>query len=225
MPDSTRRVFLVRGSLTVAGLLGLSAADLLATRPAGAVPLLVHPQGVLLAEASRCVACGRCELACSEWHLGRAQPSLARMRVRSGLEVGLPDRAEQGGGLGELARSQVVHDTCLQCPHPVPCALACPEGAIVADPATGARVVEAARCTGCGMCTEACPWAMPVLDAATGKAAKCDLCGGEPRCVAECPSGALRRVTWRDLTRETPVIQVGVGGRCGDCHRPTGGGR
>jgi Fe-S-cluster-containing dehydrogenase component len=64
---------------------------------------------------------------------------------------------------------------------------------------------------------------MPTLDPATGKASKCDLCGGAPECVAACPTGSLSHIPWRDLTRDAPILQAGVGGDCGVCHKPGGG--
>ncbi len=51
-------------------------------------------------------------------------------------------------------------------------------------------VVDAGRCDGCGQCVEACPYGMIEQDS-SGKAFKCDLCGGSPACVAECEFGAL----------------------------------
>jgi Fe-S-cluster-containing hydrogenase component 2 len=78
---------------------------------------------------------------------------------------------------------------CLQC-DPAPCAEACPEGAIKKE-ATGAWVVDNKKCTACGLCVDACSFGMIAVDGREGFARKCDLCGGRPSCVANCPTEAL----------------------------------
>lgn len=190
-------------------------------------PLIIIDQakGLLLADPTRCVGCLRCELACTEFNDGRAQPSLARIKVGrnlnfgpEGLTGGVPQLGFWGSGL-------FVQDTCRQCPHPVPCASACPENAIKADPVTGARIVDPSACVGCRLCRRACPWNMIDFDEESQKATKCFLCQGRPKCVEACPAEALRYVPWRDLTREAAlrtVISSMVAPEqaklCVDCH-------
>jgi Fe-S-cluster-containing hydrogenase component 2 len=72
---------------------------------------------------------------------------------------------------------------------------ACPVNAIGVDPATGAKVVLAETCVGCHLCTIACPFGTVFTLPATDKAAKCNLCGGQPACAASCPTGAIE---WKD---------------------------
>jgi ferredoxin len=92
-----------------------------------------------------------------------------------------------------------------------------------------ARVVNYDICVGCGLCVEACPWAMPALDGpvkgATTKSHKCHLCGGSPECVAACVGGALQYVAWEN--RLTTVDQrqandipyaADVISTCSECH-------
>ena len=186
--------------------------------------IMTNAKGMILADPTRCVGCRRCELACTEFNDGKSQPSIARVQVGRNINFGA-----QGARMGfyhtdgTFGNLRLVQDTCKQCGHPVPCATACPQGAIVADPTTGARVVDASKCIGCGMCTGACPWEMIQVDAQTKKATKCFLCG---ECVSACPTGALKMVPWKDLTKSTPPRQsafkvigtAAVGQGCGPCH-------
>ena len=84
-------------------------------------------------------------------------------------------------------------ETCQQCPVPW-CMEACLFGAISINPDTGARVIDQTKCTGCGECAEACPFSMPAPVPTKNMYFKCDLCGGEPKCVKYCPWGALTLV-------------------------------
>ena len=59
---------------------------------------------------------------------------------------------------------------------------------------SGAVLIDRAKCTGCGLCAEACPVCAIVMDKQAGIARKCDLCGGDPACVRYCPTGALELV-------------------------------
>lgn len=126
---------------------------------------------ILVAMPGKCTGCGRCQAACSAAHEGFFAPSLARLGVENFPFIG-----------------RSVPSVCFHCANP-DCLAACPEGAINHDE-TGTVLVHADRCTGCGACEDACPWGQIRLEK-VGIAVKCDLCGGEPSCVAECYSGAL----------------------------------
>jgi len=90
----------------------------------------------------------------------------------------------------ETELSQIdVPVVCLQC-DPAPCSEVCPEGAI-RETAFGAWIVDKEKCTGCGLCVDACSYGMIAVDAKEGTAKKCDLCQGSPSCVEYCPMQAL----------------------------------
>jgi Fe-S-cluster-containing hydrogenase component 2 len=80
--------------------------------------------------------------------------------------------------------------TCQHC-EDAPCAAACPEDAITRDDAQVRTVIDYNRCVGCQMCVHACPFGAMKFDADRGRPYKCDLCGGDPLCVAFCEPGAL----------------------------------
>lgn len=229
--ELSRRGFLLLSAGTVASVAALGLCDALASGVAGrkkaGPPLVIldNARGVLLADPARCVGCQRCELACTEFNDGRAQPALARIKVSRALSYGQEGPGQ--GRHGAWGDGLVVQGVCRQCPHPVPCATACPQNAIVLDPDTGARVVDEAACIGCRLCQRACPWDMLVFDEARQKTSKCFLCHGRPKCVTACPAAALRYVPWRDLTREGPAplstlmtIPPAKAKACAECHVP-----
>ncbi len=225
--ETTRRGFLKLSVSTGISLAAVSAFGGLAARSgfaAPAMPILTNAKGMILGDPSRCVGCRRCELACTEFNDGKSQPSIARVQVGRNYNFG-SEGAREGfwRGDGEFGNFRLVQDTCKQCPHPVPCATACPQGAIVADAQTGARVVDAEKCIGCGLCNGACPWQMIQVDPDTKKATKCFNCG---QCAEACPTGALRLVAWRDLTKTTPprvsAFKITAGqaaAECAPCHK------
>ncbi len=221
----TRRQVLVWGGSSIAGLLALSPAVALATgRP---FIIMEKAEGLVIADPAVCVGCGRCELACTEFNYGKASPTLSRIKVDRNLNFGRQGATAWREGHGNLGDGLIVQDLCMQCPHPVPCASLCPENAIVISPPHKARRIDPGKCTGCGICLRACPWEMISYDPDSRKATKCDLCGGKPKCVAACPAGSLRYVSWRDLTGKIPPRnrdtapfppQRLIG--CGECHLP-----
>ncbi len=176
--------------------------------------ILVNSKGVLYHDLNRCVQCRLCELACTALNDGAASSYHARVKLQRNMKNVSPHR-DNG--------FNVAADYCKQCAHPIPCAEACPVGAIVADSATGARKIDQAKCIGCGICNAACPWEMPTLNPATGKSSKCFLCDGKPQCARVCPTGALRYLPWRDLTKSVAVVRSGwipatTATDCSTCH-------
>lgn len=174
---------------------------------------VANAQGMVVAEPTLCVGCRRCEAACVGYNKGKVQPAIANVKVNRNYLFGVKG-VQQGfvRGDGIYGDFRVVQDTCRQCPHPVPCQLACPNAAIEVVPPVNARVVNMDKCRGCGICTQACPWAMTSLDGPvdgkSSKAAKCNLCNGNPECVQACPAGALKYMPWTDRTKDVPARQI-----------------
>jgi carbon-monoxide dehydrogenase iron sulfur subunit len=130
----------------------------------------------IVVDANKCYGCRVCEMVCSLRQSGLLDPNQSAIN-RNTL---LPD----------LAFKPVV---CLQCPS-MPCAAVCPQDAITRDERTGAVVIDYDRCIQCGNCVDACP--LGQLTIVSDRLVKCDLCGGDPLCVAWCPRGALSVVEY-----------------------------
>jgi Fe-S-cluster-containing hydrogenase component 2 len=123
----------------------------------------------------RCIACGKCELACAFAHGSEGKPAASRINIcRRGAEVGTP----------------IV---CFQCDDAA-CFKVCPTEALLRNSYTGAIDVLRSRCINCRMCVAACPFGNMLWDDAYHCVQKCDLCGGEPKCVPFCPTGAIAYV-------------------------------
>jgi Fe-S-cluster-containing hydrogenase component 2 len=82
---------------------------------------------------------------------------------------------------------------CLQC-DTAACVAVCPAKALVRDEQTGAIVALHDRCVRCKACVYVCPFGNIAFDQAADEVVKCDLCGGEPRCVQFCPTATLEYV-------------------------------
>ena len=114
-----------------------------------------------------CTGCALCEVVCSLGHTGSANPARARLRV---VET------------HDEWRYPVI---CRHCKKPK-CFEACPvPGAMARDLRTQAVIIDSEKCTSCGACVEACPFDA-IFVGPGGEVLKCDLCGGDPRCVRYC---------------------------------------
>jgi len=205
MPTSRRR-FLKLTGVGGASIVAVGVSARFTTATQGRQVFVAEATGLVIADSTRCVGCRRCELACTEFNEGKAQPAMARIKVSRNYNFG-PEGVAAGfwEGAGHFGNHTVVQDTCKQCPHPVPCQMACPQGAIEVVPPENARVVNQDTCVGCRICQRACPWGMTSFDEEIQKATKCHLCNGDPECVQACPAGALQYVPWRDTTKEEPA--------------------
>lgn len=133
----------------------------------------------------RCIACHACEVHC---------------QVKNNMppELNLNSITTEGPNPDEQGRPRLKHkyQPCLHCKKPE-CVAACPTGALYIREGDGLVLMKNDLCDGCKACIEACPWNVPVFDARTSKAVKCDLCvdrvdaGLDPACVTGCTAHAL----------------------------------
>jgi len=120
-----------------------------------------------------CSRCRMCELICAFHHYQVGNPRRARIKV-------IP-----------LGNGEDIPVTCLNCEDP-PCLSICPTGALRQIDTDGMVEVNKNICIGCAMCVNVCPVGAVTLDPVEGVASKCDLCQGDPQCVAYCPAKVLK---------------------------------
>ena len=153
----------------------------------------------LLYDATKCIGCKSCSVACKEAN-------------------DLPaDGTEFGGGLYDAPTSlnertksviQLVHDEgqsayvkkqCMHCVDPG-CVTACMLGAMSKDPVTGVVSWDGKTCIGCRYCQQGCPFNVAKFEwenSLKPKIVKCELCrhrlakGQQPACAEVCPRGAI----------------------------------
>mgnify|MGYP001119424227 CR=1 FL=1 len=95
-------------------------------------------------------------------------------------------------GVMRKAPGHIVPFKCISCGK---CVEACPVEAIKLNDKLGTYFVDRETCTACGACVDACPYNGCWIDPSGSYSIKCDLCDGDPQCVAVCPKGVLK---WGD---------------------------
>jgi anaerobic dimethyl sulfoxide reductase subunit B (iron-sulfur subunit) len=140
-------------------------------------------------DATRCVGCRTCELACKSTH--NIESGIKWRRVLETWEGQFPT----------VSRS-FLSLACLHCAEPA-CIEACPTEAIYKRTEDGIVVVDRDKCNGCQDCFAACPFGVPQFGK-DGIMQKCDFClslGTEPACASSCPAEALSYGTMEDLSK------------------------
>lgn len=144
----------------------------------------------MVIDLNRCVRCRTCYVACKNEHNILAHPrdpahpyEYYRLRY-----------VEWEWGQYPRVKRAYIPVFCMHCADPL-CQKFCPVNAIAVRK-DGVKVIDRARCNGCGVCTRACPYGALYITP-DGKADGCDFCadrldaGLKPRCLKECPSGDL----------------------------------
>ena len=122
-------------------------------------------------DVGRCTECKRCMIACSLVKSGGVRMHSSRIEIRPNWP--------------ETPEIRVCRfEDCAG--HP--CIASCPVAAI--SESDGVVLIDAKACIGCGACVDVCPYQAIKIE--SGIALKCDLCGGDPECVKECVTGAIR---------------------------------
>jgi anaerobic dimethyl sulfoxide reductase subunit B (iron-sulfur subunit) len=150
-----------------------------------------------LIDATRCINCRTCEIACKDANGAALGQRLRRVRTFEGGEYPHPLVAN-------------LSLACCHCERPQ-CLEACPAKAY-RKRADGIVVHDPEACIGCQYCTWACPYGAPQYDPGAGRVMKCNLCaerldaGEPPACVAACPMRAIEVGPLAELEARPGVV-------------------
>jgi len=134
-------------------------------------------------DATACVGCRCCEVACNEQN---NNPSDIKWR-----RVG-----EMEGGEFPAVMQLFNSMSCNHCLDPQ-CLIGCPTESYIKIEKTGIVVHDDDTCIGCQYCTWNCPYGVPTYHEERHIVTKCHMCherldvGETPACVQACPSGAI----------------------------------
>ncbi len=127
----------------------------------------------LVVHVEKCAGCRHCEMVCSFFHEKIFNPCLSRITVFKEDKLGFD-----------------YPITCRQCSVCPPIEL-CTATAL--KKREGVIQIVNGMCIGCGTCVKSCNYGAVKLNV-EGKPVICDLCGGKPKCVSRCPTGALEYI-------------------------------
>lgn len=132
---------------------------------------------------SECTGCNQCALTCAYKVSGTYDLTKSCIRVIQWEDICLS-----------------VPLTCQQCLD-APCIAVCPTESLARHPQTGAIMLNMETCLNCNECVDACRYQVMLLTE-DQYPYTCDLCSGNPQCVAACYPGALQFVEVPDDQRE-----------------------
>lgn len=134
-------------------------------------------------DATACVGCRCCEVACNEQNNNPPDTKWRRVGEMEGGEFPV---------FSQLFNSMA----CNHCIDPE-CLKGCPTNSYIKIDETGIVVHDDDTCIGCQYCTWNCPYEVPVFHKERNIVTKCHMCherldvGQTPACVQACPSGAI----------------------------------
>ena len=134
-------------------------------------------------DATACVGCRCCEVACNEQNNNPADIKWRRV-------------GEMEGGVFPAFTQMLNSMSCNHCIDPE-CLKGCPTSSYIKIEKTGIVVHDDDTCIGCQYCTWNCPYGVPVFHQERNIVTKCHMCherldvGQSPACVQSCPSGAI----------------------------------
>jgi formate dehydrogenase iron-sulfur subunit len=167
------------------------------------------PISAFLTDASLCIGCKACEVACKEWNevpddgfswSGHSYDNTRALGASTWRHVLFLEQKQPMGsqlaGINEPFRWQFLSDVCKHCAN-AGCLEACPTGSIVRTE-VGSVFVQSDVCNGCGYCVVSCPFGVIEKRPEDGRAFKCTFCYDRqkaqliPACAKACPTESIQ---------------------------------
>jgi formate dehydrogenase iron-sulfur subunit len=167
------------------------------------------PISAFLTDASLCIGCKACEVACKEWNelpddgfswSGHSYDNTRALGASTWRHVLFLEQKQSMGsqlaGINGPFRWQFLSDVCKHCAN-AGCLEACPTGSIVRTE-VGSVFVQPDICNGCGYCVVSCPFGVIEKRPEDGRAFKCTFCydrqkaGLIPACAKACPTESIQ---------------------------------
>jgi tetrathionate reductase subunit B len=176
---------------------------------------------VFIFDAAKCNGCYSCQVACKDEHCGNDWMPYAKPQPESGQFWFRLD--EKVRGSIPKMKLAYVPTMCMHCDDAA-CIKACTTQAITKRK-DGMVLIEPAKCNGCRLCVDACPYDMIYYNQAIKQAQKCTGCAHlvdrgwpikEPRCVDACITGALvygEEADFKDLIAKAEVLEPKSGAK------------
>lgn len=167
-----------------------------------------------LVDASRCIGCRSCQVACKQWNKLEADKTVNQGTFENprDLTPALYNRirfVEQETS-GEVTW-QFLNERCMQCGE-AGCMKVCPSPGALYRTRDGIVAYNKEKCISCKYCVSACPFNIPRYDA-DNKVSKCNLCqsriegGMQPACAKACPTETLRYGNRNDLIEKAKAAK------------------
>lgn len=169
-------------------------------------------------DASACIGCKACQIACKDKKDNPMGVNFRRVAEYGGGSW-VPHPVHKGIMIPSNFFGYFVSYACMHCQKPI-CVEVCPSKAMYKRD-DGIVIVDQAKCLGCRLCEQACPYGAPQFNEKIGVMTKCDMCldllatGQKPACVDSCPQRALDvgelselRVKYGDLDAIEPLPEA-----------------
>ena len=162
-----------------------------------------------LTDATLCIGCKACEVACKEWNnvpadgfnfTGNSYDNTDALGASTWRHVMFLEQPAALGpqitGTEDPFRWLFLSDVCKHCGN-AGCLEACPTGAIIRTELETVYV-QPDVCNGCGYCVVSCPFGVVDKNHEVGTAFKCTFCydrqvaGLKPACAKACPTESIR---------------------------------
>jgi len=183
---------------------------------------IVMTVSAFLTDATLCIGCKACEVACKEWNQIPADgfnftgnsydntDSLGGSTWRHVMFLEQPTAlGSQITGTEDPFRWLFLSDVCKHCAN-AGCLEACPTGSIIRTE-IGSVYVQPDVCNGCGYCVVSCPFGVVDKNHEVGTAFKCTFCydrqrdGLVPACAKACPTQSIRFGELNELHQEAKL--------------------